>query len=215
MCKCLSSRIRGTVASLATIAHHGDARNSFYPGGPTPVIGVVVDYVNSTLTQFTRELVEAYSNIPWANTVVCVILHGRVVRRVCRSQPVVVVAVVVAVVAVVIVVVIVVVAVVVVVSAAMVARIMLRGPSMVTDRRSHSNRASMTRTPTSTRRKIHWSTPTCRMDWSLPRLVLECWWSSLQPRTRRCPTEATERRYQHSTAQQHLICTCKFFSSTF
>jgi len=78
---------------------------TFYPGGPQPVVGIMVgtsaitrltdlsldlehcvgwvliveaancicvfgcaDYVNANLTEFTRELVETYSNLPWVDT---------------------------------------------------------------------------------------------------------------------------------------------------
>ena len=49
---------------------------TFYVGTNNEnVVGVVTDFVSAELTQFTRELVDAYCDIPWVNTVVCHWLH--------------------------------------------------------------------------------------------------------------------------------------------
>jgi len=42
---------------------------TFYVGrNGENIVGIVTDYTNSDLNRFTRELVDAYSNIPWVNT---------------------------------------------------------------------------------------------------------------------------------------------------
>jgi len=41
---------------------------TYYVGTGQPVIGIVTDFTNATLTQFIRQCVEAYSDLPWVDT---------------------------------------------------------------------------------------------------------------------------------------------------